>query len=201
MSDPVKSRDGFLARWSERKRSAAATDEHEPSQDTAEDETEAELAANRAAAEAIDLETVTAETDFTVFLKKGVPVALRRAALQKLWRLDPLLANLDGLNDYDLNYADPAMIMKTFDSAWQAGRGYITKETPEDETPTVETGQAAPEENEDQDTDQAPAATGETAGEGGLATEPDGGDPPQERPDDEEPAYPRVPLRKRLGLS
>jgi hypothetical protein len=37
-------------------------------------------------------------------MAKGVPKALRNQALKKLWRSNPILANLDGLNDYDLDY-------------------------------------------------------------------------------------------------
>ncbi len=51
-----------------------------------------------------DIESLTYESDFTVFLAKGVPKALRSRALKKLWRSDPILANLDGLNDHDLDY-------------------------------------------------------------------------------------------------
>lgn len=51
-----------------------------------------------------DIETLTYQSDFTVFLRDGVPDVLRRMALAKLWRTDPILANLDGLNDYDEDY-------------------------------------------------------------------------------------------------
>ena len=51
-----------------------------------------------------DIESLTFESDFTVFLAKGVPKALRSRALKKLWRSNPVLANLDGLNDHDLDY-------------------------------------------------------------------------------------------------
>lgn len=51
-----------------------------------------------------DIDTLTYNSDFTVFLQEGVPDALRRLALARLWRTDPILANLDGLNDYDEDY-------------------------------------------------------------------------------------------------
>jgi hypothetical protein len=51
-----------------------------------------------------DIESLTYESDFTVFMAKGVPKALRNQALKTLWRSNPILANLDGLNDYDLDY-------------------------------------------------------------------------------------------------
>lgn len=48
-----------------------------------------------------DVETLTYESDFTAFLRQGVPDLVKQAALRKLWASDPVLANLDGLNDYD----------------------------------------------------------------------------------------------------
>ena len=48
-----------------------------------------------------DVETLTYESDFTAFLREGVPELIKRQALRKLWTSDPILANLDGLNDYD----------------------------------------------------------------------------------------------------
>jgi len=51
-----------------------------------------------------DVETLTAESDFTSFLKKGVPEELKKIALRKLWRSNPIFANLDGLNDYDEDF-------------------------------------------------------------------------------------------------
>lgn len=46
------------------------------------------------------IEELTAESDFTPFLKAGVPEELKRLALRKLWRSDPVFANLDGLVEY-----------------------------------------------------------------------------------------------------
>jgi len=47
-----------------------------------------------------DVETLEKDSDFTAFLKEGVP-----EQLQKLWRTDPVFANLDGLNDYDEDFS------------------------------------------------------------------------------------------------
>ncbi len=58
-----------------------------------------EAEANRLAAEAVDLETVGPQTDMRVFMKRGVPLVLKAAALRKLWSSDPVFAYLDGLND------------------------------------------------------------------------------------------------------
>ncbi len=54
-----------------------------------------------------DIDSLGPESDYTPFLKPGVPEHLARRALRKLWRSDPLLANLDGLNDYDEDFAKP----------------------------------------------------------------------------------------------
>jgi len=51
-----------------------------------------------------DIDGLTYDSDFTVFMQKGVPEALRQRALAKLWASNPILAVVDGLNDYDLDY-------------------------------------------------------------------------------------------------
>ena len=48
-----------------------------------------------------DIETLTYESDFSIFLREGVPELIRKQALRKLWISNPILANLDGLNGYD----------------------------------------------------------------------------------------------------
>ena len=48
-----------------------------------------------------DIDSLDAESDFAVFMREGVPEDLKNLALRKLWRSDPVYANLDGLNDYD----------------------------------------------------------------------------------------------------
>lgn len=125
--------EGRLAAWSRRKRAVTESELAEPVaepviDEEAQAERQAQLLANRQAAEAIDLESLTYESDFAAFLKDGVPTLLRRQALRILWRSDPTLAVLDGLNDYDLNYADPKYILTNFQSAWQIGKGYLKKE-------------------------------------------------------------------------
>jgi len=136
---------GFLARWSRRKRESIAgqvEDSTAPADDdlglashapstadspeagTAEDP---ELAANRAAAEAIDIDSLTKDDDFTVFMRKGVPQALKNQALRKLWRTNPAFAVLDGLNDYDINFRTADKVLTTFQSAWEVGKGYAAK--------------------------------------------------------------------------
>lgn len=133
--------DGFMSRWARRKNAAASgapeIDPEEIAEAAAEqraaEQLEADAAAqraeeiaraNREAAEAIDLETADLSTDFTPFLKTGVPAALRQVALRKLWRLDPVFACVDGLNDYDGDFTGANDVVKEITTRWQVGKGY-----------------------------------------------------------------------------
>ncbi|MBO6758844.1 MAG: DUF3306 domain-containing protein [Roseibium sp.] len=146
MSGPGDDGEGFLARWSRRKRAgqepeAVASDAAVPDEGAVPDAVagagqvvpeegvpeDPEFAANRAAAEAVDLDSLTYESDFTVFMKRGVPQALKNAALQRLWRSNPVLAVVDGLNDYDINFRTADTVLTQFQSAWEVGKGYAKK--------------------------------------------------------------------------
>ncbi|WP_153769644.1 DUF3306 domain-containing protein [Labrenzia sp. CE80] len=132
--------EGFLQRWSRRKRGetddaeAASLEASEPAildpqaEAMASDAPEnPELVANREAAEAVDLDSLVYESDFTVFMKKGVPTELKNAALRKLWRSNPVLAVVDGLNDYDEDFRVAEGALEHFQSAWKVGKGYADK--------------------------------------------------------------------------
>lgn len=75
-----------------------------------------------------DIDSLTAESDFTGFLRKDVPKALQRRALRKLWTSDPVLACLDGLNDYEEDFTDAATVVEGMKSSYQVGRGFLTDE-------------------------------------------------------------------------
>ncbi|EFO30408.1 proline rich protein [Roseibium sp. TrichSKD4] len=128
--------EGFLSRWSRRKQAVREGDleaVEEPQGVEEADEIgdpsqeDPEIMANREAAEAIDLDSLTSDSDFTVFMKKGVPKALKTAALRKLWTVNPAFSTLDGLNDYDLNYNVIDKVLTQFQSAWEVGKGYKAK--------------------------------------------------------------------------
>lgn len=74
----------------------------------------------------IDIDALGYDDDFTVFMKPGVPDALRKKALRRLWRTNPVLANLDGLNDYEEDFTDAAVAVKGLQSAYRIGKGFIT---------------------------------------------------------------------------
>ena len=125
---------GFLQRWSERKANARDIDDAPSSSpatmedDAAATESAAPQEPGQHAAPPVteaDLENLTYESDFTRFMGDHVPEALRRRALRALWRSDPVLANIDGLCDYDDDFTDAALAVKTLQTAHRIGQGYL----------------------------------------------------------------------------
>jgi len=74
-----------------------------------------------------DPETMGLGDDFAAFLRAEVPEHLRRQALRRLWRSNPLLANLDGLVDHGEDYTDAATVVPGMRTAYQVGRGFVTE--------------------------------------------------------------------------
>ncbi len=74
-----------------------------------------------------DIESLTYQSDFTAFLRQGVPRELRNRALQRLWRSDPVFANLDGLVEYGEDYSKIGMVKEVVRTAYQVGRGMLDR--------------------------------------------------------------------------
>jgi len=53
------------------------------------------------------IEDLTAESDVAAFLKKGVPMALKHAALRKVWSLDPGIRDFVGPSEYAWDFNTP----------------------------------------------------------------------------------------------
>ena len=77
-----------------------------------------------------DPDTLEAGDDFKVFLRDVVPARIRTRALRRLWRLNPVLANVDGLVDYGEDFTDSAMVVEGMQTAYQVGKG-MTKHVEE----------------------------------------------------------------------
>jgi hypothetical protein len=112
MSDQDQGDDGksFLSRWSQRKQEAkqperdALADADVPSAPVAESEVEPEFDLSSLP----KLEDLTATTDITAFLRRGVPESLRNAALRKSWALDPVIRNyVNPALDYAYDWNTP----------------------------------------------------------------------------------------------
>ena len=113
MSDP----EGFITRWSRRKREAEQAPSDKPATADAADvaapppEDAPAAEANQPDAPAVDLdalpsiESITAGTDIRAFLAPGIPAHLTRAALRRAWETDPAIRDFVGLaeNAWDFN--------------------------------------------------------------------------------------------------
>ncbi|WP_374466755.1 DUF3306 domain-containing protein [Ferrovibrio sp.] len=95
---------GFLARWSRRKAEAR---EEKPAEMPAETDAVAEEGPEIDPASLPPIESLTEASDFSVFLKKGVPPALRAAALRKLWLVEPSVVNYQPLVEYNWDFTAP----------------------------------------------------------------------------------------------
>jgi hypothetical protein len=83
------------------------------------------------------IEELTADSDYTPFLAKGVPEELTRAALRKLWHSDPIFGQMDGLDTYiqDFNVTDEVITAAQTD--YVIGRGYSAMAPSEEVTPNA----------------------------------------------------------------
>lgn len=72
-----------------------------------------------------DPDTLVQGDDFKVFLSKAVPAHIRKRALRKLWRSNPVLACVDGLNDYDDDYLTGSFGQDPIKTSYQVGKGML----------------------------------------------------------------------------
>jgi len=121
-----------LNRWSQRKLAArrGAENKGDAARPSAPEGAKAPVPVEDAAADEETpvlppIDELTAESDYTVFLGKNVPQALTNAALRKLWLSDPVLANLDRLNDYDDDYRFVDSVISAVKTSYQVGKGHV----------------------------------------------------------------------------
>ena len=60
-------------------------------------------------------------------MRKEIPEFLRRKALRGLWKSNPVLAVLDGLNDYDEDYTLASTAGQTAKTLYKVGEGLVDK--------------------------------------------------------------------------
>ncbi|MEZ5906237.1 MAG: DUF3306 domain-containing protein [Geminicoccaceae bacterium] len=119
----------FLARWSERKRQArvrelpgeavpAASDPQAGGSEAGEPEAAFDPASLP------PVESLGPGSDIAAFLKKGVPAALRRAALRRIWVADPKVKGFREVADYDWDFNAPGYgaLLPTDDAGQAAER-------------------------------------------------------------------------------
>ncbi|SNS27171.1 DUF3306 domain-containing protein [Tropicimonas sediminicola] len=139
--------------WSRRKAAVEAEARTEAAAVEAAREAEAEAAlAERDDAEILaelglpEPETLETSEQVRAFLASAVPQRLKTRALRRLWTTNPVLANLDGLNDYDTDFTDAATCVENIQTLYKVGRGMVDRalEVPADPAPE----QDAPDETE-----------------------------------------------------
>ncbi|MBI2585389.1 MAG: DUF3306 domain-containing protein [Rhodospirillales bacterium] len=142
--------DGFLVRWSRRKRAerlprraepgrggaapvelarAAPPDQPLPTAADAQASLpatrEQELEEEKARRDLPPVNTLDKDSDYTRFLKKNVPEALKRQALKRLWTSDPQFHVVDPFTEYGGDYTVAVPIGA---SLYKPGLGYLTEE-------------------------------------------------------------------------
>ncbi|MBL3702277.1 DUF3306 domain-containing protein [Sulfitobacter sp. BDSS02] len=73
-----------------------------------------------------DPETLQAGDDIRAFMAKAVPEHLRRMALRRLWKVNPVLANVDGLAEYGEDFTDSATVVENLQTTYQVGKGMLS---------------------------------------------------------------------------
>ncbi len=116
-----------------------------------------------------DVESLTEESDFTAFLQEGVPRELQKLALRKLWRSNPIFANLDGLNDYDEDFTKIIPLAEGVAEELQKLMKENSRTQPEPEETVVE----ADEEEGATDADVEPVPEGDVVAESPEAEDDD----------------------------
>lgn len=134
----------FLDRWSRRKAEVKTAEEQVPSDPGTLQTSDLpnalpdEAASDDGAEEVVDVDelpdvdSLDKDSDYTAFMKEGVPEDLRKMALRKLWRSDPVLANVDGLNDYDEDFRAMSLVGEVIKTAYRPGSGYDVPEETEE---------------------------------------------------------------------
>jgi hypothetical protein len=133
----------FLNRWARQKREAAR--DPAPAQPEVPETPDADLSLLPA------VDELTASSDITGFLQKGVPEALKKLALRRMWALDPSIRDFVEMaeNQWDFNapggihglYQD--VVEGTDMSAWLAQATHSVIERPSAEPVGSETGTTA----------------------------------------------------------
>ena len=142
-SEQRDANEGFLRRWSRRKAearspAAPAEDSRDPAEGAPAPLQQAPEGLERAPApidprepidpeELPDIGSLDANSDFTVFMRPGVPEHLRTLALRKLWRSDPIFSKLDGMVEYGEDYSIASWPKGAIKTAYQIGRGFVNE--------------------------------------------------------------------------
>ncbi|MFN3661312.1 DUF3306 domain-containing protein [Yoonia sp.] len=210
MPKPPSDDTSFLGRWSRNKRAQPVEDEAVAEPEPApEPETLDESLSDEDIAALPALDDLTPQTDIRVFLQKGVPQALRNAALRRKWMLVPgIRDHKDPAVDYAWDWNTPGGVpgdgaAPSPERAAQMLRELFAPRRDAETAQPVESG-------DDQDDDPAETAMDVAAqqavpspvrrGVAGADPSDEAGDHPKKtRPDVADTSDDPLPLRRRHG--
>mgnify|MGYP001492613916 FL=1 len=121
---------GFLSRWSDRKLknetdvpSAVEADSNEETlgEDEFEGKSDDEILS---ILELPDPEKLKLGDTVEKFMDGRVPERIRARALRAFWKTNPVLANIDGLDEYCDDYTDAATVIENLQTIYEVGKGY-----------------------------------------------------------------------------
>ena len=70
------------------------------------------------------------EKDLDIFFKNNIPEKLKRIAMRRLWRLNPVIRFADAeINDYADDFTDAATVIDDLKTSYIAGKGYLFKKS------------------------------------------------------------------------
>ncbi len=128
--------EGFLSRWSRLKRvkcepssvvqaEEPAGEEASPVATVAAPDTGLPAEVDDSTADLPAIDSLDKDSDYTAFLRAGVAPELRKRALGKLWRSDPVFANLDGLLEYGEDFSAQFKNPTAVATLYQVGKGMM----------------------------------------------------------------------------
>lgn len=107
------------------------------------------------------IESLTAESDLSPFMRAGVPGFIQRRALRAMWRVNPFFNIRDGLDDYDQDFNILHKDIAPDLGEYRVGKGFLSDQELRDMTPK----EARRAFGEDIDEDETAGAAVEDAAE------------------------------------
>ena len=149
-----------------------------------------------------DPDTLKPGDNVQAFMAQAVPDRLRRRALRQLFKLNPVLANVDGLVDYGEDFTDAALVVENMQTAYQVGKGMLkhVEEMARQAEAKAKAAESAADEIEDAPSDEpvALAATEDAAPETPApdADAPHDAPEPQTQENESDTHFAAVPRRR-----
>jgi hypothetical protein len=171
---------GLLSRWSERKQRVAEEVEVAKTQQVDKEQAqEPDPFEGKTDDEILQILELPAPEDLALgdraegYLAPNVPEHIRQRALRAFWRTNPVLANLDGLDDYCDDFTDAAMVVENMQTIYEVGRGYAQQAMDALESFAEESDELMVDAANQLATDAAPEQRADPPEEIAVANEPD----------------------------